>query len=146
MEALTEWGYVGLFISAFLAATILPLSSEVVLTALLLSDLQAVLLILVATLGNVLGSCTNYGLGYWAGKPAASRFLKMSESDFTAAERRFDKYGKWSLLLSWVPLIGDPITVVAGIFRMQLLWFILLVTLAKLGRYSVLAYLVMLSQ
>jgi len=143
MEYFAELGYFGLFVAAFLAATILPLSSEVVLTTLLLGGLTPVALVGIATLGNVLGSLTNYALGYWAGMEVIKKWLKMSEEEFVRAERRYVKYGLLSLCFAWVPVIGDPITVVAGILRVRLLWFVLLVTAGKLTRYIVVSYLVL---
>jgi|TARA_R100000935_G_C2732440_1_gene122510 membrane protein YqaA with SNARE-associated domain len=141
VEYFTEFGYVGLFVAAFLAATILPLSSEIVLSALLLSGLPPTALVLVATVGNVLGSLTNYALGYWAGLAVIKKWLRMSDDDFNRAEQRFAKYGLLSLCFAWVPIIGDPLTVMAGILRVRLRWFILLVTLGKLFRYLVVVYL-----
>lgn len=141
MEYFAELGYFGMFVAAFLAATILPLSSEVVLSILLLNGLSPVALVSVATIGNVLGSLTNYGLGYWASIAYIKKWLKMSEEEFVRAEQRFEKYGLFSLCFAWVPVIGDPITVVAGILRVRLLWFLLLVTAGKLLRYIVISYL-----
>ena len=141
MEYFSELGYIGLFIAAFLAATILPLSSEVVLTGLLLGGLSPMSLIAVATAGNVLGSLTNYVLGYWVSLEAIKRWLKISPEEFLRAEKRFHKYGLASLLFAWVPIIGDPITVVAGFLRIRILWFLILVTAGKLARYVVLTYL-----
>lgn len=139
MEYFAELGYIGLFIVAFLAATILPLSSELVLTALLLNGLSPELLVIVATVGNVLGSLTNYGLGYWASKTVIQKWLRMTESEFVRAEDRFKKYGIVALLFAWIPIIGDPLTVMAGILRIRLLWFLILVTLGKCLRYYILA-------
>lgn len=143
MEYLTELGYLGLFISAFLAATILPLSSEIVLSALLLSGLSPITLVIIATVGNVLGSLTNYALGYYLSLVVIKKWLRMSEGDFVRAEQRFVKYGMFSLCFAWVPIIGDPLTVIAGVLRVRLRWFILLVTAGKLLRYVVTSYLVM---
>jgi len=141
METFAELGYLGLFVAAFLAATILPLSSEVVLSILLLNGLSPVALVAVATAGNVLGSLTNYGLGYWASLAAIKKWLKMSEEEFVRAEQRFAKYGLFSLCFAWMPIVGDPITVIAGILRIRLLWFVVLVTIGKLLRYIVVSYL-----
>jgi len=141
MEYFSELGYFGLFIASFLAATILPLSSEVVLTALLLNGLSPAVLVAVATIGNVLGSLTNYALGYWASLEVIKRWLRMSEQDFIKAEQRFTRYGLISLCFAWLPFIGDPITVVAGILRIRLLWFVALVSLGKFARYVVISYL-----
>ncbi len=140
MESFTELGYIGLFIAAFLAATILPLSSEVVLSVLLLSGSSPVALIIIATIGNVLGSLTNYALGYWASLNVIKKWLKLTEDEFLRAEQRFQKYGLLSLLFAWVPIIGDPLTVIAGVLRIRLLWFLLLVTTGKLIRYIVISY------
>jgi membrane protein YqaA with SNARE-associated domain len=143
MDNFAELGYFGLFVAAFLAATILPLSSEVVLSTLLLNGLSPTALVITATIGNVLGSLTNYALGYWASLEVIKKWLKISEEEFVRAERRFVKYGLFSLCFAWVPVIGDPITVLAGILRVRLLWFVLLVTAGKLMRYIVVSYLAM---
>lgn len=143
VEYFTELGYIGLFIASFLAATILPLGSEIVLVALIMSGLSPWGLLLIATLGNVLGSLTNYFLGYWASLSVIKKWLRMSESEFFRAERRFQKYGLLSMLFAWVPIIGDPLTVMAGILRIHLLWFLSLVTVGKLLRYIVIIYMAM---
>ena len=143
MEYFSELGYYGLFVAAFLAATILPLSSEIVLSTLLLSGLSPVSLVIIATIGNVLGSLVNYALGYWASVEVVKRWLKISEEEFVRAERRFVKYGLFSLLFAWVPIIGDPLTVIAGALRIRLLWFVILVSAGKLTRYIVTSYFVL---
>ena len=143
MEYFSDLGYLGLLIAAFLAATILPLSSEVVLTALLLNGLSPVALVAIATIGNVLGSIVNYALGYWGSKEIVKRWLRISDEEFVKAEQRFVKYGLFSLLLAWVPIIGDPITVVAGVLRIRLSWFVVLVTAGKFARYVVVSYVVL---
>lgn len=143
MEHFSDLGYAGLFLSAFLAATILPLSSELVLSALLLGGLSPTTLVIVATTGNVLGSLTNYALGYWASKVMVKKWLRMSEDDFVRAEQRFVKYGMFSLCFAWLPVVGDPLTVMAGVLRIRLRWFLLLVTAGKLLRYVVISYLVL---
>lgn len=140
MDYFTELGYIGLFIASFLAATILPLSSEVVLSALLANGLPPTSLVIIATIGNVLGSLTNYALGYWASLGLVKKWLKLSEEEFVSAEQRFKKYGVLSLFFAWVPIIGDPLTVMAGILRIRLLWFVILVTAGKLTRYIVISY------
>ncbi|MAC32773.1 MAG: hypothetical protein CME38_04100 [Haliea sp.] len=143
MESLSEFGYLGLFTAAFLAATILPLSSEVVLSALLLSGLSPAALVITATAGNVLGSLVNYALGYWGGLLVVKKWLRMSEEAFVRAEQRFVKYGLISLLFAWVPIIGDPLTVVAGVLRVRLRWFIVLVAAGKWLRYVVISDMVL---
>ena len=143
MEYFSELGYLGLFVAAFLAATILPLSSEIVLSALLLSGLSPIVLVTIAITGNVLGSLTNYALGYWASLGVIKKWLKISEEEFVRAEQRFVKYGLFSLCFAWVPIIGDPLTVLAGVLRIQLLWFVILVSVGKLMRYIVISYFVL---
>lgn len=143
MEYLAELGYLGLFIAAFLAATILPLGSELLLGTLLLADLSVSALIATATLGNVLGSLTNYALGYWASMGAIQKWLKLSPAQFQQAEQRFQKYGLASLCFAWVPVIGDPLTVLAGVLRIPLLWFLVLVSIGKLTRYVVVSQLLL---
>jgi len=143
MEYFAELGHLGLFIAAFLAATILPLSSEIVLTALLLNGLSPTTLVVIATTGNVLGSLTNYALGYWASLVVVKKWLRMSEDDFLRAEQRFTRYGMFSLCFAWVPIVGDPLTVMAGVLRVPLQWFLVLVTAGKLLRYAVISYMVL---
>lgn len=141
MEYFSGLGYSGLFFAAFLAATILPLSSEVVLTALLFSGLSPTALVIIATVGNVLGSLTNYALGYWASLKMIKKWLKLSDEAVEQAAQRFKKYGILSLFFAWLPIVGDPLTVIAGMLRIRLLWFILLVGVGKLLRYMFVSYL-----
>lgn len=136
---LSEWA---LFFSAFGAATLLPLQSEAVLVGLLLRDPQAVFtLLLIATLGNVLGSIVNWLLGRGIEHLRDRRWFPFSAAQLDKAQQRYQRYGQWSLLLSWMPVIGDPLTLIAGIMREPFWRFVLLVTLAKAGRYAVLALL-----
>lgn len=132
--------YLGLFASAFLAATLFPAQSEAVLAALLLSQSHPTwLLIAVASVGNVLGSTLNWFIGRGIERFRDRRWFPASERSLDRAQDWYRRFGKWSLLASWVPLIGDPITVVAGILREPIATFLLLVTIAKVGRYIVLA-------
>lgn len=131
--------YPGLFLTAFLAATVLPAQSEALLVALLLADHPPWLLVAVATAGNVLGSVVNWWLGRGIERFRERRWFPVGPDALARAQRWYARVGKWSLLLSWVPVIGDPLTLVAGVMREPLPVFVLLVTLAKLGRYVVLA-------
>ncbi|CAN7189496.1 YqaA family protein [Rhizobium sp. LjRoot258] len=132
--------YAGLFLVAFAAATIFPMQSEAGLVVLILAKQYPVLaLIAVATVGNVLGSAVNWLLGVGIERFRGKRWFPVSQPALDKAQRWYRRYGKWSLLLSWMPVIGDPITVVAGVLREPFPTFLLLVTIAKTARYGVLA-------
>lgn len=134
--------YIGLFFSAFVAATVFPMQSEAVLVALLVGDRHPIFALLtVATVGNVLGSVVNWHLGRLLLRFRERRWFPASDTQLERAEAWYRSYGRWSLLASWMPIIGDPLTVVAGVFREPLGLFLLLVTIAKGGRYCILAYL-----
>ncbi len=140
-DVLIAWGELGLFVMAFLAATLLPLSSEVLLLALLQKDyFSPVGLWFWASTGNVLGSVVNYALGFWLGQAFVAKWLRLSDAQFDKAEARYRRYGVWALLLAWVPIIGDPITLVAGLLRVNFWLFLCLVGLAKGARYGLLVY------
>lgn len=138
------WAYLGLAGSAFLAATLLPAQSESVLVYLILQGQHSIpLLIMAAGIGNVLGSIVNWFLGRGVEHYRDRRWFPVSEARLEKAQGWYQRYGRWSLLASWVPVIGDPITVVAGVLREPLASFILLVTIAKFGRYIILAWVTM---
>lgn len=130
----------GLFGSAFLAATLLPAQSEAVLVGLLLAQPEtAAILIATASLGNTLGAMVNWLLGLGIQRFRNRRWFPVSSKQLERAERHYHRFGRWSLLLSWMPIIGDPLVLVAGILR-EKFWVVLLFTgLAKTGRYLVLA-------
>ena len=140
MELLSELGLWGLGLSAFLAATILPLSSELVLSALLLAGETPLTIIIIATFGNVLGSIVNYLIGRWGADSILHRWFKLSQQQTDKAEQQFNRYGKWSLLFAWVPIIGDPLTFLAGMLKVNFALFIVLVTIGKFGRYWLISH------
>ncbi|MCG2609200.1 DedA family protein [Acinetobacter sp. SM34] len=128
--------YLLLFISAFGAATLLPLQSEAVLLTFLFEGQHAVwLLIAVASLGNILGSCVNWWLGFKIEHYKDKKWFPVSEQQMWKAQAKYHKYGYWSLLLSWVPIIGDPITLIAGLLKENFARFLMMVSIAKIGRY-----------
>ena len=131
------WEYLGLFLSALSSATLFPGSSEIALSALLFnSTLNWFGLWGIATLGNVLGSCLNYGLGLKMMDYQDKRWFPVSKSQVDKASSVFERYGLWSLCFAWVPVIGDPLTVVAGAFKLPFRLFLFLVILSKGGRYD----------
>lgn len=131
----------GLFASAFGAATLLPLQSEAVLVGLLLLErFPPWLLLAVATAGNVLGSVLNWLLGRALERLRGRRWFPVDAQQLARAQATYHRCGRWSLLLSWVPVIGDPLTLVAGVMREPLWSFVAIVLLAKLGRYALLTW------
>ena len=129
----------GLFMAAFLAATLLPAQSEAVVVALLVGGYLPWLVLTVASVGNILGSVVNWGLGRGVEHFRHRPWFPGSPAALARAEIWYRKYGRWTLLLAWVPIIGDPLTVVAGILRERFWVFLLLVSISKIGRYLVLA-------
>ncbi|MFP5350241.1 MAG: YqaA family protein [Gammaproteobacteria bacterium] len=132
--------YAGLFLAAMGAATLLPLQSEALLVGLLAAQAQPVgLLIGVASVGNVLGSTVNWWLGRSIERFRDRRWFPLKEPAFGRAQRWYHRYGRWTLLLSWMPVIGDALTLIAGVLRERLVPFVLIVAIAKTARYMVVA-------
>ena len=130
----------GLFASAFLAATLLPAQSEAVLVGLLLAHPASVaVLIATASLGNTLGAMVNWLLGLGIQRFRDKRWFPVSARQLERAERHYRRFGRWSLLLSWMPIVGDPLVLVAGVLREKFWVVLLLIAIAKTGRYLVLA-------
>jgi membrane protein YqaA with SNARE-associated domain len=127
-----------LFLTAFLAATIFPAQSEILLGALHMSETHSkVMLVTVATMGNVLGSMVNWLLGRYLIHFQDRRWFPVKRSLIERATVWYQTWGFWSLLLAWAPFIGDPLTLVAGILRENFWVFLLLVTIGKAVRYLV---------
>ncbi len=129
----------GLFVAALLAATPVPFNSEVPFIALQMADWPVLTLVFVATSGNVLGSCVTYGIGRGLGHYREHPRFPISPAQMARAEGWFRRWGLWSLLLAWAPG-GDVLVAVAGLLRVPLPVFLLLVTVAKTARYVVLAW------
>ena len=132
--------FIGLFLSAFLAATLIPAQSEVGLGYLVINtDYSMALLVAVASLGNTAGATINWFIGRGVARSVVnSKKMRLSTRYWTIINW-YNKYGQWTLLLSWAPFIGDPITVIAGIFKVPLKTFLLIVALAKTSRYILIA-------
>lgn len=130
-----------MFFAAFLAATLIPAQSEAVLVGMLLAKSNPVwLLLLVATTGNVLGSLVNWAIGRFLQGHAGHRWFPVSPGQLARASNWYARHGWWTLLGSWLPIIGDPLVLVSGLMREPLWRVVLVVTLAKAGRYLVLAW------
>jgi membrane protein YqaA with SNARE-associated domain len=138
---LTSYGYYSLFFLSFLASTLIPLGSEWLLIALLLNRYDPARVVAVATVGNYLGALTSYGIGLYGGEFLKVRVLRMDEQSMAKAERLYGRFGSWSLLLSWLPVVGDPLCLVGGVLRVGLARFSLLVFAGKLARYAAVAWL-----
>jgi membrane protein YqaA with SNARE-associated domain len=132
--------YGGLFAISFIAATILPAQSELALVGLLmLGKFSPIALVAVASAGNILGSCVNWLLGRFIEHYRDRKWFPVSQHWLDKAQGWYHRFGRWSLLLSWVPIIGDPLTVVAGLLREPFWSFLILVSIAKIARYVLLA-------
>ncbi|RLA69562.1 MAG: DedA family protein [Epsilonproteobacteria bacterium] len=132
--------YLTLFTVSFLAATLLPLGSEALLLYDISQNYSLLFLWSVATFGNTLGSMVNYWLGL-KGEAYLEEKEYLSVKKMDKARGFFGKYGGWALLLSWVPIIGDPLTFIAGVLRYDFKWFALIVAVAKGMRYAVIIFL-----
>ena len=134
--------YLSLFFISFLAATILPFSSELTLAGLIsTSNYDNLLLLVFASFGNVLGSVFNWGLGFYARNLTIKKWFPFKETQIERSSKWFSKFGKWSLLFAWIPIVGDPLTFVAGLLRVRFLDFIILVAIGKVSRYLIIFYL-----
>lgn len=130
-------GLPGLFLAAFLAATILPFSSEALLVGMALGDWSGTSLLLVASVGNTLGGLTNYGLGRWIPEEKAKRCFRMDPAKADRWHVFVRRRGAWAALLCWLPFVGDPIAIALGLFRAPFVPTAALMLLGKAARYAV---------
>jgi len=134
--------YLSLFAISFLAATILPFSSELTLAGLIAtSNFDNLLLLIVASFGNILGSVVNWVLGFYSRNLSTKKWFPFKDKQIENSSKWFNKFGKWSLLFACVPIIGDPLTLVEGLLRVRFLDFIILVAIGKVSRYVLIYYL-----
>jgi membrane protein YqaA with SNARE-associated domain len=141
-EILTSYGYISLFITSFLASTVLPLGSEGLVALLVLKKFDMLTVVVVASIGNYLGACTSYYIGVEGRKIVIQKYLKISDDQMQMSEKMFARYGAYALLFTWLPLIGDALTVVSGALKYRFYLFTLFVFTGKFLRYFVVAYLV----
>lgn len=139
---LLEHGYPALFLLSFIASTLVPLGSEWLLAVLLVNGFDPAAVVSVATAGNSCGALTTYVIGLWGGPFLAQRILRISPERQRKAEASFARYGRWALLFSWLPVLGDPLCLAAGVLRSGIWQFLLLVAIGKFLRYLVVARLV----
>jgi len=133
--------YLSLFAISFLAATILPLSSELMLAGLIAtSNYDSLLLLIVASFGNVLGSVFNWTLGFYSRNLITKKWFPFKDKQIERSSKWFNKFGNWSLLFAWVPIIGDPLTLAAGLLKVKFIEFLILVSVGKVSRYFLIYY------
>ena len=131
-----------LSIVSFLASTVLPLGSEWLLILMITQGFSPTETVITASLGNYAGSCTTFFVGLYGSTFIIKKVLRIDSSQLTRAKNIYEKYGTWSLLLSWLPIIGDPICLVAGIFKVGWFRYSVLVFIGKFVRYATVAYLI----
>ncbi|MGI9356182.1 MAG: YqaA family protein [Rhizobiaceae bacterium] len=129
-----------LFAASFLAATVFPAQSEAALVGLQIAGYPVALLVMVASIGNTLGAIVNWAIGRGIERFHKRRWFPLSAIQMDHASGWYHRWGRWSLLLSWAPIIGDALTVIAGVLREPFWSFLLIVAIAKTGRYVVLAF------
>jgi membrane protein YqaA with SNARE-associated domain len=128
--------YFSLFLSAFSAATLLPGSSEALLVGFAITETGSpALLLAAATIGNVAGSAVNWGLGRFFSLYRDRKWFPISEQRYSQAVRWYERFGVWSLLFAWLPIVGDPLTIIAGALRTHFVLFLVLVSIGKFCRY-----------
>lgn len=140
IQILIDYGYIGMFVSAFLAGSVFPLSSELVMTALMAAGLDPVSLVVWGTVGNVLGSMFNYCIGHLGRMEWIERYLKVKPEELDRARRFMAGRGAWMGFFSFLPVVGEGLTIVLGLMRANVLICTLSITIGKLLRYILLAY------
>jgi len=139
IQILIDYGYIGMFVSAFLAGSVFPLSSELVMTALMAAGLSPVSLVVWGTVGNVLGSMLNYAIGHLGRMEWIERYLKVKPKELDRARRFMAGHGAWMGFFAFLPVIGEGLTIVLGLMRANVLICTVSITLGKLLRYILLA-------
>ena len=135
--------YLSLFVISFLAATILPFSSELTLAGLIItSNYDNLLLLIVASFGNVLGSVVNWALRFYSRNLTSKKWFPFKETQIEKSSKWFRNLVKWSLLFALFPVVFNPLTLIAGLLRIKFLDFIILVAIGKVSRYLVVFYLI----
>ena len=141
MPILTDYGYISLFITSFLASTVLPLGSEGLVILMITQGFNLYTVVFVASIANFLGACTTYYIGFTGRTLLMNKYMHISEEQLQRAESKFKKHGAFSLLFTWLPGIGDAIAVYGGILRYKFVNFAILVFIGKFFRYMTIAYL-----
>ncbi len=142
MDRLEELGYLGLFISSFLSATLIPLSPEILLGVLIFNGFKLWLTILVASLGNFLGGITTYFVGYLGDWKKIEKYFKIKKEKVYSFKKKIDKFGSFIAFLSWMPILGDILTLSLGFFRVNMKGVFIWMFIGRSLRFIVIAYLI----
>lgn len=140
LDFLTNWGYWGMLVSAFLAGSFFPFSSEAVMVSLLAAGLNPTLLIVYGTIGNVLGSLFNYGVGRMGRLDWIEKYLHVKKSSLDKAEKFMNGHGAWMGIFAFLPILGSAITILLGLMRANFLISTISITIGKALRYILLIY------
>ena len=138
---ISNYGYLSLFLTSFLASTVLPFGSEGMVALLIYSDFDMFTVVMVATVGNYLGACTTYYIGLKGRTGVIDKYLSISPKQLTRTDKLFEKYGAYALLFTWLPGIGDAITAAGGLLKFPFKTFSIYVFIGKFARYLAVAYL-----
>ena len=146
MDDFASYGYPGLLLASFLASTIVPLSSEVVLTTLLLNDFDPYWCVAIATVGNWLGGLTSYAMGFLGKWRWIEKWFKVSKEKVEARMDRCQRFGVWLALITWLPIVGDLVSIGLGFVRAKLLPVALLSLIGRFARFALYTYLFLLGR
>ena len=137
MENLAEWGYVGLFIASFLAATIIPFSSELVLSILIAKNYDLSTSLFVASIGNWIGGLSSYLIGRIGSWNTIEKYLRVKRNNILLWKKRIDSWGGILAFLCWLPVLGDPIAIALGFFRTNVVIVAVFMLIGKFVRYII---------
>ena len=137
MENLAEWGYIGLFIASFLAATIIPFSSELVLSILIANNYDLTTSLIVASIGNWMGGLSSYLIGRLGSWDTIEKYLRVKRDKILLWKKKIDSWGGLLAFLCWLPVVGDPIAIALGFFRTNILTVAIFMLAGKFVRYFV---------
>ncbi|MDD2621786.1 MAG: VTT domain-containing protein [Bacteroidales bacterium] len=137
MDTFIHFGYVGLFLSSFLASTIVPLSADVVLTALVLLKFNPWVCLIIATGGNFLGGLTSYGLGYIGKWEWLEKYFKVDRQKVENFQKKITQYGIFAAAFAWLPFVGDLIAISLGFFKIRPTWVFILMLTGRFLRFFV---------
>ena len=140
IDLLASYGYIGMLLAAFLAGSFFPFSSEAVMVGLMATGLDAWQLMIYGTIGNILGSCVNYGIGRMGKLEWIEKYLHVKKKDMDKAERFMAGRGAWMGFFAFLPVLGSAITILLGLMRANMVISLVSISLGKLFRYLILIY------